>query len=187
MNDNSRQDERPSDQIIMKRIASGDDIAFRYIVEENIRSMTRFAINMTGNQETAEDMVQQSFTKAWQAAGKWKPQAKISTWLYTILRNECLQFIRKHKPDIRVIMETDELTDAAPLPDHILEQKDKQKTLDTLMNKLPERQRSALLLRYAEGMSQKEAAAILDIHEKALESLVSRGKEKLKLWLSYEH
>lgn len=184
MNDNKKQDERSSEQALMKRIAAGDDNAFRQLVEDNIAPMTRFAMNMTGSIDIAEDMVQQSFTKAWQAAGKWKPKAKISTWLYTIVRNECLQYIRKHKADIRAITEEDSIVDTGALPDRKLEQKEKQEELDKLMDKLPERQRSALLLRYAEGLSQKEAAEILNINEKALESLVSRGKEKLKSWLS---
>jgi RNA polymerase sigma-70 factor (ECF subfamily) len=51
------------------------------------------------------------------------------------------------------------------------------------MDRLPERQKTAMLLRYAEEMTQKEAAEVLGIGEKALESLLSRGKAQLKLWL----
>ena len=178
MTDDER--EQPSDMELMQRVATGDEAAFRRIVESHTGGMIRFATNMTGP-DMAEDMVQQAFTQAWKAAGRWKPDAKLSTWLYTILRNECLRHLRKSRPDIRLVSSEDViLADRSTLPDQMLAEQDDNAALDAAMTKLPERQRTALLLRYGENLSQKEAALVMGIGEKALESLLSRGKAELK-------
>lgn len=174
-----------SDEELMRDIAAGDQRAFRILVETNIGSMMRFAFNMTGRLDLAEDMVQQTFTQAWKAADRWKPDAKLSTWLYSILRNECLQYIRKHKPNTRIVVSIDDadLHATEPLPDMTLESDEAKRELQVAMDKLPERQKAALMLRYAEELSQKDASKVLGIGEKAFESLLSRGKAQLKLWL----
>tara|TARA_X000000950_G_scaffold289040_1_gene409280 strand:- start:9631 stop:10197 length:567 start_codon:yes stop_codon:yes gene_type:complete len=179
MNDDD-ENARLSDTELMRLVAAGDEGAFRLIVEHNIGGMMRFATNMTGA-DMAEDMVQQAFTQAWKAAGRWKPKAKLSTWLYTVLRNECLQYLRKSKPDIRLVSSEDVvLTDRGALPDQKLVELDDNAALDAAIEKLPERQRTALLLRYGEDLSQREAACVMGIKEKAFESLLSRGKSRLK-------
>lgn len=179
---NDDEPEKPSDIWLMQRVSEGDEKAFRLIVEDNIGGMMRYAINITGQFDVAEDMVQQAFTQAWKAANRWKPSAKLSTWLYTILRRECLQYLRKHKPDIRLIDINDvkDLMDQNVLSDQEMEIAEDKKTFDVAMQKLPERQRTALFLRFVEGLNQQEAAQIMEISSKALESLVSRGKDQLK-------
>ena len=174
-----------SDEDLMRCVANGNQRAFRVLVSTYIKGMMRYAFNMTGSTDIAEDMVQQTFTHAWKAADRWKPDARLSTWLYSILRNECLQYLRKHKPFLRLAVNIDDtiIHDIEPLPDRLLETNDTTRDLHLAMDRLPERQKTAMLLRYAEEMTQKEAAEVLGIGEKALESLLSRGKAQLKLWL----
>lgn len=87
----SESKEKPASSILISKIANGDESAFRKLVTRYIGVMLRFANNLTGQAGVAEDMVQQTLIKAECKAHCCKPRAEISTWLYAVLRNECLQ------------------------------------------------------------------------------------------------
>lgn len=166
------------DNILMCDIARGSERALRGLMARYGGALMRYSGHMLGDDHLAEDAVQFIFMQVWQNAGLWKPRAKVKTWLYTIAYRHCLNLIRARK--IHVDYDDHVITDeSGQNPELILKSLQNKAILDLAMNKLPERQKSALLLRYAEEHSQREAAEIMGLGEKAFESLLSRGKNRL--------
>ncbi len=128
----------------------------------------------------AEDVVQQAFLKLWERRLFWNPskEAKFTTWFYRVVVNLCLDHNRKKKP--MPLCENMELVDEQDGQEILLDEKRKQALLDRFIQELPERQQLALTLCFYEGLSNKEAAEIIGIKLKALQSLIMRAKTTLK-------
>src|SRR5579864_5041256 len=86
-----------SDDIYVTRARSGDSDAFRVLVERHSRSLFRLAFRMTGNQQDAEDVVQESFMRAYKQLAKFDERASFGTWLYRIAANCSLDLVRSRK------------------------------------------------------------------------------------------
>lgn len=165
------------DQDLMKAIADGEETALRRLMEKHGGPLMRYTGHILDDFHRCEDAVQHVFTQVWMSASSWKPKAKVKTWIYTIAYRHCLNMIRAERPaqDIQDYP----IEDQSMQPDAVIQAEQNKQILEETMDTLPERQKTALLLRFAEGFSQKEAAQILDVSEKALESLISRGKAEL--------
>ncbi len=170
------------DQRLLREIAAGQAAALRTLMRRHAEALLRYASHLLGDAHAGEDALQHVFIQVWRHANGWRPEAKVRTWLYTIVQRHCLNQLRARKSMIE--LEDAPLEDHAGRPDALYSAEQVRQFVAFAMDALPERQRTALLLRYAEGFSQKEAAAILDISEKALESLLSRGKSALAKYLS---
>ncbi|CAM3424306.1 RNA polymerase sigma factor [Parendozoicomonas haliclonae] len=166
------------DKTYMHRLAAGDDSALTLLIRKHGSSIMRFATNLLDDADTAEDVVQHVFTQAWQNAHRWKPRAQVKTWLYTIAHNYCLNILKSTKRYIQDSSLLDGI-DESDLAEESATRSQSRKVIDLAMNSLPKRQKTVLLLRYAEGFSQSEAAEIMGVSEKALESLASRGKSEM--------
>ncbi len=170
-----------SDESLMERVTSGDHQAFAQIVERHSGLFYSAAYRMCSNAEEAEDIVQDAFLKLWN-----KPQgydaskgAKFTTWFYRVVTNLAIDRMRRQKPQAKPEV-LDVIADSAPRADESLEHKDQQEALEDAIAALPDRQRAALNLCFYEGLSNKEAADILDVGVKGLESLLMRAKKALK-------
>ena len=170
-----------SDESLMERVCGADHQAFAQLVERHSGLFYAAAFRMCHNQEDAEDIVQDAFLKLWN-----KPQvfdaskgAKFTTWFYRVVTNLAIDRMRRKKPqsgsDVLDLME-----DKKPLADEELETRDRQDVLEQAISRLPERQKAALNLCFYEGLSNKDAAEILGVGVKALESLLMRAKKALK-------
>ena len=170
-----------SDESLMERVCSADHQAFAQLVERHSGLFYAAAFRMCHNQQDAEDIVQDAFLKLWN-----KPQvfdaskgAKFTTWFYRVVTNLAIDRMRRKKPqsgsDVLELM-----ADKKPLADQALEEQDQQDVLEDAIARLPERQKAALNLCFYEGMSNKDAAEILGVGVKALESLLMRAKKALK-------
>src|SRR5579863_1198404 len=82
---------------VIERARSGDNDAFRLLVEQHGRAIFRLAFRMTGNEEDAEDVVQETFLKAYRQIDRYEARASFSTWLYSIASNCALDLLRKRK------------------------------------------------------------------------------------------
>ncbi len=167
-----------NDEELMAAVAQGDQLAYQTLVRKHLPSITRYALRLLGNSRDTEDIAQETFLRLWTTASRWDPsKAQLNTWLHRITHNLCIDFLRKQK---RVT-----LTDN--FDDEIAEsESDATESFDALnqaLSRLPEAQRSALLLCHYQGFSNKEAAAIMDITVKALESLIARAKRSLRTLL----
>lgn len=138
-----------------------------------------FAERLMGNRAEAEDIVQDAFTKLWLNAHKFDAEkAKFTTWFYRVVMNRCLDVKRKKKPV--ALPENYEKVDEKANVEKDLEKSEQGKIIQQALSEIPERQRAAIVLCYYEEMSNKEAAEVLGLNIKALESLLTRGRKNLQ-------
>lgn len=170
-----------SDEELVRRISEGDHGAFAQLVERHSKLFFTAAFRMVNNSEEAEDIVQDAYIKLWQKPQSFDPSkgVKFTTWFYRVVTNLAIDATRKRKPQTNPDV-LDVMADKAPLADEQLSENDQQAVLEEAIQRLPERQRAALNLCFYEGLSNKEAAEILDVGIKALESLLMRAKKALK-------
>jgi RNA polymerase sigma-70 factor (ECF subfamily) len=170
---------RDPDGELVARIAKGDQGAVRALVDRHIGALMAVARRMLGSQHEAEEVVQDVFLRVWTNAAKWQPgQAKFATWMHRVAINLCYDRLRRRR---EVSVDTlPERPDPAPGAEVGLEEGDLARLMDAELQELPERQRSALVLCHYQGLSQSEAAEILDISVEALESLLSRARRRLR-------
>lgn len=145
--------------------------AFAVLVERHTKYFFRVGYRIVLEKETAEDIVQSCFLKIWEKPQLWKnQQASFKTWFYRIVCNAAIDDKRRLR--------------FAALPDNVVDDREEaaplQPSLRKALLKIPARQRAAIMLVYYEEKKQLEAANILGIKLKALESLLSRGKQALK-------
>jgi len=170
-----------SDESLMALIVSGDHQAFAELVERHSKMFFAAAYRVCGNPVEAEDIVQDSFLKLWS-----KPQSfdatkgvKFTTWFYRVVSNVAIDAARKKKPQVGTDI-VDLMSDPSAAADDVMVVSEQQAALESAIQELPERQKMALNLCFYEGLSNKEAAEILGVGVKAVESLLMRAKKALK-------
>lgn len=167
------------DAELIFQIANGEPQAIVKIVDKYLSRITAHAFRLLGNSEDAEEVAQEVFLRIWKQVQKWEyGQAKFGTWIYRVTINLCFDRNRKHREV--VMAEPPDMLDERPIASDVLEAGEKTKVVQLALETLPDRQRAALSLCYFDDLSNKEAAAILDISVDALESLLARGRRGLK-------
>ncbi|MBI1236717.1 MAG: RNA polymerase sigma factor [Alphaproteobacteria bacterium] len=168
-----------ADAALMRRIASGDKTAGRELMERSLGQVLAIGRRILRDPAEAEDLAQDTFIRAWKAAPDWQPgQAKLESWMCRIATNLCLDRLRKKR---EALMETPpELRDGAVTADDALIASETGLRVMAAIAALPERQRLALELCHFQDYSNIEAADKLEISVDALESLLARGRRKLK-------
>lgn len=170
-----------SDELLVARIARGDHDAFATLVRRHTDKFYATAYRMCGRRDEAEDILQDAFLKLWDKPGLYNEArgAKFTTWFYRVVTNQALDRLRKIKP-MQGGEALDEMSDHAPRQDDALAASEEQKAVEAAIQALPERQKTALNLCFYEGLSNKEAAEIMGVGIKALESLLIRAKTGLR-------
>lgn len=158
--------------------AAGNRMAMRRLVDQHSPAIYAIAFGMLRRAEDAEDVTQDTFIRAWKTFPKWRPEAKLSTWLHKVALNRCYDYLRKKKPAL--FAEPPEQHDPAPRPDASLAQRQQQAAVRDAIDKLAPRQRAALTLTSLMGQSNREAADAMEIKLEALESLLARARRNLK-------
>jgi RNA polymerase sigma-70 factor (ECF subfamily) len=174
------------DHELMMAVGRRDHYAFARLVERHYGWALGFTDRMLGTRHEAEDLVQTAFLRVWQGAARWEPNAKFSTWLYRVLHNLCMDRLRARRARASEPLEgefVEALVDETPDSEERVADLQRGARVRAALDRLPDRQRAALVLCYYEERSQAEAAALLGISEGALESLLSRGRATLKKWL----
>jgi RNA polymerase sigma-70 factor, ECF subfamily len=177
------------EKALMERIARGDAGAFRELSDTHLGSIVTFATRLVHNQAEAEEIAQETFLRAWQNAGRYESKAKLTTWLHTIARNVAIDRLRK-KSRQEEVFEVDEERDHAPFsgrPSQLVAQKQQHEDVQDALSRLPERQRSALLLCHEQGLSNPEIAQVLETSVEAAESLLARGRRRLRQLLTGQY
>lgn len=176
------------DNALMKRVAKGDDDAFRQLFERHHRLAYSVIYRQLGVASVAEDLVQEAFLRVYRAAPKYEPTAKFSTWLYTVVTNLCLNYKRDMARDKLRLLSGRSDDDANALenmaaaePDEQpLDQQERALRVQEAIAELPENQRMALILSRYEDKSYEEIAEIMGTTVAAIKSLNSRARETLK-------
>jgi RNA polymerase sigma-70 factor, ECF subfamily len=172
----------------VERARSGDSDAFRLLVEQHSRAVFRLAFRMTGNEQDAEDVVQETFLRAYRQLDKYEARSSFSTWLYRIASNYSLDLIRtrkrhedkreRGKPDERDILQTIPVN--APGPDRIAHSNQVQARVNEALDELSDQERTAFVLRHFEGMSIEEIGSVLGTSTNATKHSIFRAVQKLR-------
>jgi len=167
-----------SDHELMARAGQGDGRAFHLLARRHAGRAVALARRMLGNDGMAEEIVQDALLRVWINAPRWRPEAAFHTWLYRIVVNLCLN--AKRRPDPLPLAAADDVADPAPLADAQLEQRERDRRLAAAIDALPARQRAAIVLTYQEGLSNAEAASVLDASVPGFEALLVRARRTLR-------
>ncbi|EEE37384.1 RNA polymerase sigma-70 factor [Rhodobacteraceae bacterium KLH11] len=183
----------PSDEMLLGRFADGDATAARLLTERLGPRSYSVALRMLGNRAEAEDVTQEAMMRLWKMAPDWvSGQAQLSTWLYRVTLNLCVDLRRRKRPD--ALENVAEPADGAASVVDRMQDAARKDALQAALDQLPDRQRQAVVLRHIEELSNPEIAGIMDISVEAVESLTARGKRALAAILAgrrdelgYEH
>lgn len=176
------------DEALVALVSQGNQDAFTVLVSRHTDRFFRLAIRTLGNHADAEDVVQSAFIKFWQRPHQWRPEmSKFTTWFYQIVLNACRDLMRKQSIQERKHdtsnFEIGAMRDTAEIVQSQQNGLSQKMQLERAMRRLKPMQRDALnLVVYCE-LPQKEAADILGISVKALESQLFRAKSSLAAWL----
>lgn len=164
-----------SDEVLMISVAAGDHRALRGLMDRHMGRMIGLAQRIVGAASDADEIAQEAFVRVWRHANRFDARkARFSTWLYRIVVNLALD--RRRRPlTVGLEQAEDVVSLELTAEDHLVE-KQRARLLDAALASLPDRQRAALVLFHFEGLSGRDAAAILDVSEKAFESLLTRGR-----------
>lgn len=177
--------DKETDESLLVHIQDGDQKAFAALVKRHVKKFHAAAYRMCGDAQESEDIVQDAFLKLWNRPETWDPNrgAKFATWFYRIVTNLAIDRMRKKKA-VAVGEVIDVFSDTRDSQEESLYKKERQQALEGAIQSLPDRQKAALNLCFYEGLSNKEAAEILGVSVKALESLLVRARAALKEDLS---
>lgn len=167
----------------MRRVASGDAVAYRGLVDTHLRSILAYGQRFLGSLPEAEEVAQETFLRAWQNADRYRPEARISTWLHAIAHNLCVDRLRRRRV-VPVGDAVDEASDSQRKPSDLYERKESVLGVRRALLLLPERQRAALTLIHYQGLTHAQAGEVLGIGVEAVESLVMRARRNLKVALA---
>jgi RNA polymerase sigma-70 factor, ECF subfamily len=174
----------------LEALKKGDRVEFARLVEAYSPHIYRLALKMLDNPQDAEDILQETFIKAFRSLNGFDGRSKVSTWLYRIATNEALMLIRKRKPDSISLQEPVEniegeqeplqIVDWCCLPEDELLSTEVRRQLDKAVESLPHSLRLVFLLRDIEGLSTRETAEVLDLTETAVKTRLSRARLRLR-------
>ena len=162
----------------MARVAGGDERAFQLLSRRHLPAMLGLARRILGNAAEAEDVAQEAFMRVWTHAPRWQPLAQFRTWLTRVVINLCLD--RKRRAPWVELETAGEIADPARDAGEKAEDDERERMLAAAIEKLPVRQRSAIVLTYGDSMSNAQVADILDTSVSAVETLLVRAKQNLR-------
>jgi RNA polymerase sigma-70 factor (ECF subfamily) len=169
---------------LMLALRDGDERAFDALFERWAGRVLRFVERMVREPGAAEDLVQETFLRVWRARERYVPEARFSTWLFTIAGNAARNELRRpfrgaaHDPldpdDAKPELATD-----GPASDELVDARRTSLGLEAALAALPERQREALWLCAVEGLSYAEVALALETSEGSVKALIHRARVTL--------
>jgi RNA polymerase sigma-70 factor (ECF subfamily) len=168
------------DADLLARAARGDARAASELVRRRLPRLVGLARRLLNDAAEAEDVAQEAFMRLWDRASRWRSEgARVETWLWTVATRLCLDRLRRRRP-VADPEALDALADPGADPlEGLLAAERAERVARALMG-LPDRQRVAIVLRHQEGLSQAEAARLMEIREEALESLLARARRTLR-------
>jgi RNA polymerase sigma-70 factor (ECF subfamily) len=180
-----------TDQEAASRAGAGDQGAFRVLVERHSHAIFRLAFRMSGNEQDAEDLVQETFLRAYKQLHRFDGRSAVSTWLYRICMNCSLDLIRarKQRPEQQpVTMAGDEgmnhwleqVAGHEPSPERLSQSQEIAGILGPALKRLSETERHAFILRHYEGCGIEQIAEVLGVQASAAKHSVFRAVQKLR-------
>ncbi len=176
------------DQAVIARVQAGDRDSFRMLVDRYSPSVFRLAWRMTGNEQDAEEVVQESFLRAYRQIGKYEARSSFGTWVYRIASNYALDMMRaRRRLGRHTTAFSDEHTDLmerlpseSPGADRLVFSGQVGKRIEEAMAELSEQERTAFVLRHYEGQSIEEIGQALKLNANATKNSIFRAVQKLR-------
>ncbi len=174
------------EQGLMQRARKGEVAAFEQIVLLYERKVYALALRSTGSEADAADLVQEVFLRAWRSLGKFRGDSTVSTWLYRITMNLCIDFSRRKNFQTTPLV--NEEGAALPLPDThpgnspeaALDNRELSRELRAALDELSEEHRKIVLLRDVSGLSYQEIGRLLSLEEGTVKSRLARARRNLR-------
>ena len=175
------------DLAVVRQVQAGDRDAFRVLVERHSRTVFRLAFRMTQNEQDAEEIVQETFLRAYKSLDSFESRANFSTWLCRIGINCALNLISQRKP-VQPLSATDEegeefevqVASNDPGPERQLLSGEVRERVSKAMSQLTTVERTAFVMRHFEGRSIEEISNVLDIRAGAAKHTIFRAVQKLR-------
>ena len=179
-----------ADADAVARFRAGDEGAFRTLVERHSRAVFRLAFRMTGNEQDAEDVVQDAFLRAYRNLGRFEDRARFGSWLHRIAANCAYDVLRararRDEHDARRPEgEEDEdrlaqVPSGEPMPDRLVSSGEVRRKVGVAMARMSAVEKSAFALRHFEGFSIEEIGRALDLDQSATKHSIFRAVRKVR-------
>ena len=174
---------------LIARLQKRDEAAFEELIRQYEKKVYTLCFRMCGNSEDAEEAAQDAFLALWRGIDRFRQESSLSTWIYRLATNACIDTLRRRKKQSGSISLDDEelfvdAVDTSPQPQETVEHREAQKLLQKGLSALPEEYRKVLILREIEGLSYTEIAESASIELGTVKSRISRGRSLLRNFLS---
>ncbi len=183
------------EQRLAKLASKGDRSAFEQLVDLYKEKIYYLAYRMLGNRQESEDVIQETFLRVYKNFDRYDHNQKFSTWIYRIATNLCIDRLRKRKASYSLDAEIgdgdgmdgyDRLTSEEPTPEKQLMISETQSHIRNAIDKLPEKYKSVVVLRYLHDLSLQEISDIMDMPVTTIKTRIHRGREALRKKLNFE-
>ena len=184
--------DRDEERRIIAQVCAGDTNAFEALVVAYQKQVYNLALRTVGNEEDAADMTQEVFLRAYRALGTFRGESKFSVWLYRIVSNVCLDFLRakKRRQTVSLSVTDDDgedteldIADESKSPERIFERAMTRDAVRRGLAALTPEYRQILILRELQGMSYEEIAEVLGLESGTVKSRIFRARKKLCAFL----
>lgn len=187
------------EKALIRKCKNGDINSFELLIEQYQKKVFNIAFRMMGNQEDASDIAQEVFIRVYKSIKNFKEESSLSTWIYRIATNVCLDELRKRKKNniisINSTLQLDdseltlELEDPGDRPDELLQKKELCREIQEAIECLNEEHKAVIVLRDINGLSYEEISKILQCSLGTVKSRINRARSSLKsiLLKSKEH
>ncbi len=180
-------DNAKNDIQLVEQAKTGSQKAFADLMQRYKDSIYFMALKMVNNKDDAMDLTVETFGKAFVNIDKYKPDFAFSTWLFKIATNNCIDFIRRKRVKMVSIHDTGDEDDSEPLqissedlnPEETSIKKQKTERLKLIVDKLPQRYRNLVILRYYDELSYEEIAERLDLPVGTVKAALFRARDLL--------
>ena len=168
---------------LVKQALAGDQAAFEMIIRTYSRQVFARAYSILRQPEEAEDVVQETFLKAWNSKWKIRDPEKFPQWLFSIARNQSLDFVRKRRT-VPLTEDAEEIENPSEEnPDRQMEGTELRAKIGVALEALPENHRLAVTLRYLEGMDHQGIEQVMGLSNGALRGILGRAMQTLRVTL----
>ena len=173
---------------LIARLQKRDEAAFEELIRQYEKKVYTLCFRMCGSSEDAEEATQDAFLALWRGIDRFRQESSLSTWLYRLASNACIDTLRRRKKQNAVSLDDEDLfidaVDTSPQPQEAAERREAQKLLQEGLMSLPEEYRKVLILREIEGLSYTEIAESASLELGTVKSRISRGRSLLRNFLS---
>jgi len=178
---------------LIEKSSKGDVGSFEELIQPYQKKAFNIAYRMLGNVEDASDVTQEALIKIYKSLDKYQGKSSFSTWVYSIVNNTCIDYIRKNKKGNVVYLDQEiqakdrsykmELSDEMNTPEYLFEKQETQKIVQDAINQLNVDHREIIVLRDINGFSYQEIATMLNCSEGTVKSRINRARGHLKVLL----